>query len=245
MEAVFSPQPEDRFDVVIKSSDDKLLHLHAITLMHHSKVFRAIEDLGATKEPIAIDYTAEDLTYFFELMYNGVQSSTLEDILGPPDTPIDSAIRLAVQYDCQIIAARLVGVCFPYIPEGVHSPDSHEQQEDMLFNMLDTGRACSVINMAHGCGLTKSVENLLEGLTALISTKPMCCTMARANWRAHRYSNLDSCPFNCTVPGAHVSGWRSEGYLQASRIKSECFDNLNSPVAKMLLTYLFHQVRDM
>jgi hypothetical protein len=49
MEVVFAPEPADRFDVVIKSSDDKLLHMHSTALMHHSKVFRAIEDLGASK----------------------------------------------------------------------------------------------------------------------------------------------------------------------------------------------------
>jgi hypothetical protein len=49
MEVVFAPEPADRFDVVIQSSDGKLLHVHSTALMHHSKVFASIEDLGATK----------------------------------------------------------------------------------------------------------------------------------------------------------------------------------------------------
>jgi hypothetical protein len=48
MEVVYAPEPADRFDVVVQSSDDKLMHLHSQFLMRHSKVFASIEDLVST-----------------------------------------------------------------------------------------------------------------------------------------------------------------------------------------------------
>jgi hypothetical protein len=235
MEVVYSTQREDRYEVVIKSSDDKLLHLHSTTLMHHSKVFRAIYNLGANMEPIAMDYKADDLSYFFSLLYQGVQRSALDDLLQlPPTPPLTPVIRLAIQYDCLLIATALVDTC----NVRASTPKFSLEKETTLHKLLDANHACSLINMAHSFGLTRSVEDYLDGLVELAVAKPTCCATARGNWRLPSNENYKYCPYGCKK-----TGWRLEGYSKAAKLQSASFYELNAPLPTLLFAKFFDKTR--
>jgi hypothetical protein len=116
--------------------------------MHHSAVLRAIEDLGETKEPIAMKYTAVDLAYFFGLMYKGVQRFTLTmyTFAVTFNTPIDSAFRLTIEYNCPSIAAALLDVC-----------DVRADTDHILARLMAAKRAGTLMIMAHGFKLVELV----------------------------------------------------------------------------------------
>jgi hypothetical protein len=135
-----------------------------------------------------MNYCAADLAYFFGLMYDGLQCSTLNDLFMPG--------------------------------YGAHR---HVQ----LFNLADFKRACPLINMAHGFGLTKFVNAFLDGLFLLTSARPTCCQNAMKGWRES--SSHKSYPWHC-----NNDGWRSEGYEKAAKITSASFNALDAPLLKLL-----------
>jgi hypothetical protein len=148
------------------------------------------------------------------------------------DTPIDAAIRLAIQYNCLNVATALVDMC------NVRVNTPRNEDEVMLFKLLDAQRACPLLNMAHAFGLTESVDLLTNGLVLLATAKPTCCCDAHLSWKG--IWDEKSCPFEC-----QNAGWRSEGYLEASKVERGMFADLNGPLQKLLFAKFFDEVRMM
>jgi hypothetical protein len=173
-----------------------------------------------------MDYPAADLVYFFGLMYNGVRHSTWDDMCRPGNAAIDSAIRLTVQYDCPNVAKSLVDMC------DVRATTPKYEKEVLLFKLLESKRACPLVNMAHGFGLHKSVGAFLDALAELAAAGPTCCVQSMQRWRKTNYVQ-SFCPFNCKN-----DGWRTQ-HKDAANLSSASFDALDAPLHKMFFAKFY------